>query len=99
MKPVPPDEETLRAFCERNHITKLSLFGSAVRGEMTESSDVDVLVEFDPDNLPTLLDVIDLESELSALFGRRVDLRTAEDLSRYFRNDVVREARPLYETD
>jgi uncharacterized protein len=97
MPPLLPDDEQLRDFCEQHHIEKLSLFGSAIRGELTDSSDVDVLVDFDPEHVPGLFAIVDMEQELSRLFGRKVDLRTAEDLSRHFRDEVVREARALYE--
>ena len=77
-------------FCRANHVRRLSLFGSARGGDFKPESDIDLLVEFDPAHLPTLFDVAQMESELSVLlFGRKVDLRTYEDLSRYFRDKVV----------
>lgn len=77
-------------FCRQNHIRKLSLFGSALREDFGPESDVDVLVEFEPGHVPGFFHLLDLEEELSALFGgRKVDLRTAEDLSRYFRDEVI----------
>jgi predicted nucleotidyltransferase len=75
----------------------LSLFGSALKGTDRPDSDIDLLVEFEPDAAPTFFDLADIELELSALLGgRRVDVRTAEDLSRHFRDDVVREAEVQY---
>ena len=75
------------------------LFGSTLRGTAGPDSDVDMLVEFEDDATPTLLDLADIELELSALLGgRRVDVRTPEDLSRYFREDVIREAEVQYES-
>ncbi|MGA7616691.1 MAG: nucleotidyltransferase family protein [Thermoanaerobaculia bacterium] len=91
------DSGALRAFCERHHITRLSLFGSALRGELSESSDIDVLVEFDPAHIPGFFGIIEMEEELTGMFHRKVDLRTARDLSRHFRAEVIREAKPLYE--
>jgi predicted nucleotidyltransferase len=82
--------QSVADFCRRNHIRRLSLFGSAIHEDFTAGSDVDLLVEFDPDHLPTLLDVAGMEAELSDLLGgRKVDLRTYQDLSRYFRDEVV----------
>lgn len=91
------DDDRVREFCERNHIRRLSLFGSALRDDFSPSSDVDLLVEFHPDHIPGLFGVARMEEELSHLLGgRRVDLRTAEDLSRYFRADVVEGSVTLY---
>lgn len=88
----------LQEFCRRNHIRRLALFGSALHGNLREASDIDLLVEFEPDRVPGLLGITRLERELSYLFGgRRVDLRTPNDLSRYFRDEVMREAEVLYE--
>lgn len=91
------DEETLARFCEAHHIRRLSLFGSQLKGTARPDSDVDLLVEFLPDARPTLLDMAQIEIELSqALGGQKVDLRTAQDLSRYFRDEVVRTAEVQY---
>ena len=84
-------------FCRRNHILKLALFGSVLREDFGPDSDVDVLVEFEPGHVPGFFRLFDLEMELSSLFkGRKVDLRTPEDLSRYFREDVIAEAEIHY---
>ena len=78
-------------------VTSLVLFGSTARDTVSAASDVDLLVEFDPDAHPTLLDMAQMEIELShRLGGRKVDVRTAEDLSRYFRDEVVRTAEVQY---
>jgi predicted nucleotidyltransferase len=91
------DDARVREFCERNHIRRLSVFGSALGDDFTEGSDVDLLVEFHPDHIPGLLGVARMEEELSRLLGgRRVDLRTAADLSRYFRAEVVEGAVTVY---
>jgi len=90
-------KEELAAFCRRHHIRRLALFGSALRGDFGPESDVDFLVEFEPDQIPTLFDIAGMERELSALLGgRKVDLRTPEDLSRYFRDQVLAEAEVQY---
>jgi predicted nucleotidyltransferase len=84
-------------FCRRNQIRRLALFGSVLRGDFHPESDIDVLVEFEPAHVPGLFGIARMERELSAIFGgRKVDLRTAEDLSRYFRQDVLREAEVQY---
>lgn len=84
-------------FCRRNHILKLALFGSVLREDFGPDSDVDVLVEFEPGHAPGFFRLFDLERELSSLFdGRKVDLRTPEDLSRYFREEVIAEAEIHY---
>lgn len=98
---MPPrlniDEATLARFCETHHIRRLSLFGSQLKGTAGPDSDIDLLVEFEPGARTTLLDMAQIEIELSQLLGgRKVDLRTAEDLSRYFRDEVVRTAEPQY---
>ncbi len=91
------DDETLAHFCEAHHIRRLSLFGSQLKGTARPDSDVDLLVEFFPDARPTLLDMAQIEIDLSqALGGRKVDLRTALDLSHYFRDELVRTAEVQY---
>ena len=93
--PIEPD--ALAALCRRHRIRKLSLFGSQLKGTARPDSDIDLLVEFEPEARITLFDMARIEIELSALVGgRRVDLRTAGDLSRYFRDEVVRTADPQY---
>ncbi len=93
---LPIDQETLAALCRRHHIRQLSLFGSVLKGADRPDSDVDLLVEFGPGKEPGLLGLAGIEIELSELLGRRVDLRTPEDLSKYFRDEVVRTAELQY---
>ena len=89
--------EKIAAFCRRHHIRRLSVFGSALRTDFDENSDIDILVEFERGHVPGLLRLARMERELSALLGgRKVDLRTPEDLSRYFRKDVLKEAEVQY---
>jgi uncharacterized protein len=93
------DRDALAALCRRHRISRLSLYGSVLKGTAGPDSDVDLLVEFERDATPSLFDLADIEQELSAMLGgRRVDVRTAEDLSRYFRDEVVREAEVQYES-
>jgi len=86
----------LVSFCRENHIIRISLFGSALRGEATTNSDIDLLVEFHPQHMPGLIKLAGMEIELSHLLGKKVDLRTAQDLSVYFRDEVLREAKEAY---
>jgi len=86
------------AFCRKNHIRKLSVFGSATRGELGPESDLDILVEFEPDHTPGLFSIVRMEMELSETLGRKVDLRTPEDLSPYFRDEVMASAELQYQS-
>ena len=90
-------ETVLSQFCGQHHIRRLSLFGSVLKGLARPDSDIDLLVEFEAEATPTLLDLAGMEEELSELLdGRRVDLRTAGELSRYFRDEVLRQAEVQY---
>lgn len=88
--------EQLAAYCRANGIRRLAVFGSALRDDFGPDSDLDLLVEFEPDSVPGLLGIARMERELSALFGRKVDLRTPQDLSPYFRQRVMEEAEVQY---
>ncbi|HET7767694.1 MAG TPA: nucleotidyltransferase family protein [Chloroflexota bacterium] len=90
------DKEALRAFCRENRIRRLALFGSVLRDDFRPDSDVDVLVEFEPDQRVGLLRFGRLQTELSDLLGRRVDLKTPQSLSRYFRQEVLDSAEVHY---
>lgn len=83
-------------FCRRHHIRRLSIFGSAIHGDLRQESDVDVLVEFEPDHVPGLA-FFSMERELAEILGREVDLNTPQFLSPYFRSRVVAEAKTLYD--
>jgi predicted nucleotidyltransferase len=88
------DPEALARLCRQNRIRRLSLFGSTLKGLAGEDSDVDLLVEFEPGAKPGLLGLSQIELELSGLLGgRKVDLRTAEDINSRFRDEVVGMAR------
>ena len=89
--------EKIADFCRRHYIRRLSVFGSALRDDFRPDSDIDVLVEFIPGHTPGFFGLFDMEEELSAIFaGRKVDLRTPNDLSRYFRDEVVATAEVQY---
>jgi predicted nucleotidyltransferase len=87
----------IEEFCKRHHIKKLSLFGSALRDDFTPESDLDILVEFDPAHIPGLIRLAGMEIELTSILGRKVDMRTAQDLSRYFRDEVLNSSKVQYE--
>ena len=90
---IVTDQVALAILCRRYHIRRLSLFGSTLKGANRPDSDVDLLVEFEPGATPGLLTMAHIEIELSPLVGgRKVDLRTPADLSRYFRDEIVRTA-------
>jgi len=95
--PVQIPRDVIEAFCVRNHIRKLSLFGSVLTPRFNDESDVDMLVEFEPGLGPGLIGIAGMEIELSEMLGRKVDLRTPRDLSRFFRDKVVASAVPQYE--
>jgi predicted nucleotidyltransferase len=91
-----PSKEQLAEFSKQHHIRKLALFGSILREDFGPDSDIDILVEFEPEHIPGLFDLMKMEEELSSLFGRIVDLRTPKDLSRYFRDEVLERAEVQY---
>jgi hypothetical protein len=94
---ISVDKEQIAGFCRKHRIRRLALFGSVLRQDFPPDSDVDVLVEFEPGSVPGLFGIARMERELSALLGgRKVDLRTPEDLSRYFRQSVLAEAELQY---
>jgi uncharacterized protein len=90
-------KDQIAQFCRARHIRRLAIFGSALREDFRADSDIDILVEFEQDHVPGLFGIARLERELSAILGGRdVDLRTPEDLSRYFRDKVIEEAEVQY---
>lgn len=98
MNPIPKtNDATSAAFCVKHHIQRLSLFGSQLGGSPRPDLDIDILVEFTPGGEPGLLGLAEMEAELSALLdGRPVDMRTPKDLSRYFRDEVIRTSEVQY---
>jgi predicted nucleotidyltransferase len=90
-------EQELAQFCRKHHIRRLSLFGSMLTGTAGPDSDVDLLVEFEPGREPGLLGLAAMEAELGAMLGaNKVDLRTPQDISRHFRDQVLRTAEVQY---
>ena len=98
MLPIPLDRGRIEAFCRRHAVRRMALFGSVLRKDFRPESDVDVLIEFQPGRTLGFFRLFDMEDELSTLLGgRRVDLRTPEDLSPYFREEVTRSAQLVYD--
>lgn len=93
---ISAEDDVLRAFCRRHGVRRLALFGSVLRDDFRDDSDIDILVEFEPGRSPGLLTLASMELELGGLFGREVELRTYEDLSRHFRDRVRASAQDLY---
>lgn len=92
-------KEEIANFCQRNHIRRLSLFGSVLHDDFSHDSDIDMLVEFDPGQVGGYLRLASMEIELTGILGRTVDLRTPAELSRYFRKEVCDTAIVQYEQE
>jgi len=88
-------QQKIAEFCRKHHIKKLAVFGSVLRPDFREDSDIDVLVEFDPNHIPGLA-FFSMQDELSEILGRKVDLNTPNFLSKYFRDKVLQEAEVQY---
>ena len=94
--PIRLQKSKIEKFCKKYHIVYLALFGSVLTSNFTKKSDVDILVKFEKKHIPHLFNMIKIESELSDLIGYPVDLKTPNDLSPYFRDDVLTNAKTLY---
>ena len=94
--PIQVDKHAIAAFCKKRHIVKLAFFGSVLTEQFGPQSDVDVLVVFAPNHGTTLFDVVDMEDELTEMLGRKTVLRTPNDLSHLFRDEVLRNALVQY---
>jgi predicted nucleotidyltransferase len=94
--PIKLQKDKIERFCKKHHIAYLALFGSVLTTHFTEKSDVDVLVRFEKKHIPHLFSVIAMESELSDIIGYTVDLKTPNELSRYFRDQVLTDAKIIY---
>lgn len=94
--PIDIPHDAIADFCRRNGIRRLALFGSVLRNDFTSESDIDILVEFEPAKRIGLIGFAGLEIELSEILGRKVDLNTAGGLSKYFVDQVLREAVPIH---
>lgn len=90
-------KQKIKEYCKKNHIKKLALFGSFLRDDFCYDSDIDLLVEFEKEHVPGFFRLVQMEEQLSNFFnGRSVDLRTPNDLSRYFRDKVIKNSEVLY---
>ncbi len=93
-------QEKINEFCRKWLITQLALFGSADRDDFRSDSDVDILVTFDPVAKWTLLDHVDMQDELEAIFGRDVDLVSRRGIERsqnhIRRHEILNSARIIY---
>jgi predicted nucleotidyltransferase len=92
---IPKDK--IADFCKQNRVRRLSLFGSILREDFGPNSDVDILVEFEPDARIGLICLSGLEIELSKIVGRKVDLNTPGFLSKYYRERILAEADVQYD--
>ena len=90
---IPQNE--IAEFCRRNYITRMAFFGSVLREDFRPDSDIDVLVEFEPDHIPGLA-FFTMQAELASILKRKVDLVTPLFLSPYFRDQVIKESRVAY---
>jgi len=90
------NREQIADFCRRHHVRKLAFFGSVLRDDFRSDSDVDVLVEFEPDYRLGLFALMRMQQEFSDMIGREADFRTPEDLGRYMRDRVIAEAEVQY---
>jgi len=90
-------KDQIKEFCQKNHIKKLALFGSVLRDDYNQDSDIDVLVELDRRYKTGYIKMAEMEIELSEMLGRKADLRTPDELSDYFRDKVLAEAEVQYE--
>jgi len=90
------DGPSLAEVCRRYGVKELSVFGSAVRGEMRPDSDVDIMVEFEPSVRIGLIKFESFIEELESLAGRRVDLVTKRGLKPWVRPQVLKSARVIY---
>jgi predicted nucleotidyltransferase len=89
-------QKFLKEFCTKHHIIKLALFGSVLTNQFSETSDVDILVEFEPQHIPGLFAFVGMKEELSQQLGREVDLKTPGSISQSFREEVLRQSYLIY---
>jgi len=96
-KTIDEHKDQIISFCNKNNIKKISLFGSALREDFDDESDIDILVWFEPQHKPGFFELVRMEEDLSSILeGREVDLRTPKDLSRYFRDEVLGRSEEIY---
>lgn len=81
----------------KNSIKKVSIFGSYIHRDFKDDSDVDVLIEFTPAARIGFFELVNIQNRLKGMVGKEVDLLTPESLSKYFREEVIKEAETIYE--
>lgn len=96
--PITVPHEELAEICRRYHVRELALFGSVLRDDFGEDSDIDVLVEYEPDVAISLYDHFDFGRELEQLLGRKVDLISKKGLNPVIRDEVLRDSEIVYAT-
>ena len=97
LKDIPAQKNKIAELCMRHHIRKLALFGSVLRSDFRPDSDIDVLVEFEPEARAGFFKLYAIEQELSQILGgRKIDINTPNSLSKYFRDRVLSEAEVQY---
>ncbi|MCB1119223.1 MAG: nucleotidyltransferase domain-containing protein [Chlamydiia bacterium] len=89
-------KKDIEEFCKKNHIDALALFGSVLSDQFNSESDIDFLVQFERDHKPSLFGIVRMEEELKVLFQRDIDLKTPFEISKFFREEVIKEAYPIY---
>jgi Predicted nucleotidyltransferases len=94
--PINLDKRKIEKFCRKYHIVYLALFGSVLTSNFSKKSDIDILVKFEKKYIPHLFSFAGIESELSEIIGREVDLKTPNDLSPLFRDEVLAKAKTIY---
>lgn|SRR3990167_8748324 len=94
--PISLKKDKIESFCNKHHVIYLAFFGSILTPNFTKESDVDILVKFEKKHIPHLFGFMGMELELSDIIGRSVDLKTPNDLSLYFRKDVLAKAKIFY---
>ncbi len=91
------NQKKIDEFCKKYHIASLALFGSILTQNFGPTSDIDFLVRFEKEHIPTLFGIADMETELTEIVGRHADLKTPNELSPYFRDEVLAQAKVIYE--
>jgi hypothetical protein len=92
---LPRDQ--IAEFCRRHHIRWLALFGSVLRDDFTPESDIDVLVDFEPEHRYTYFTLAQIERELSGLLGRKADVHVPKSLHWFIRDKVLGQAEAVYD--
>jgi uncharacterized protein len=93
---IPIPEAKVRDFCRRNQVKSLALFGSVLRADFRPDSDIDILIEFEPDARVGFMALGRMQRELSALLERPVDLVPRDELKPVIRQEVLASTETIY---